>query len=72
MALSKVLIDHVMGAKLIKTHSCADLSNKGIKESLGSRVNYQYDPKKMLEHHEAYASEQQLVFARELEKLRKQ
>ena len=31
-------------------------------------VNYQYEPKKMLEHHEAYATEQRVVLARELAK----
>lgn len=60
------------GARLLKIHSCADVSDKGIKESLGVMVNYQYDPKKMLEHHEAYANEQKVVIAKELEKLRKQ
>jgi len=60
------------GARLLKIHSCADLSDKGITESLGIMVNYEYDPKKMLEHHEAYANEQKVVIAKELEKLRKQ
>lgn len=56
------------GAKLRYIHPRADLSDKGLKESLGLMVNYQYEPRKMLEHHEAYATEQRVVLARELAK----
>ena len=56
------------GAKLLYIHPRADLSDKGLKESLGLMVNYQYEPKKMLEHHEAYATEQRVVLARDLAK----
>ena len=56
------------GARLLYIHPRADLSAKGLKESLGLMVNYQYEPKKMLEHHEAYATKQQVVLARDLAK----
>lgn len=56
------------GAKLLHIHPRADLSAKGLRESLGLMVNYQYEPKKMLEHHEAYATKQQVVLARDLAK----
>ncbi len=55
------------GAKLLHIHPRADLSDKGIKEALGLMVNYQYEPKKMLEHHEAYATKE-VVVDRGLEK----
>ena len=55
------------GAKLLNVHPRADLSDKGIKEAFGLMVNYQYEPKKMLEHHEAYATKE-VVVDRGLEK----
>lgn len=56
------------GAKLLNIHTRADVSDKGLKEALGLMVNYQYEPSKMLEHHEAYATEQRVVLAKHLEK----
>ena len=55
------------GAKLLHIHPRADLSDKGVEQALGLMVNYQYEPKKMLERHEAYAAKE-VVLDKGLEK----
>ncbi|MFT8242767.1 malonyl-CoA decarboxylase [Roseomonas sp. BN140053] len=45
------------GARIERLNWRGDVSDKGIRESLGFMVNYLYDPARIEEHHEAYVGE---------------
>ncbi len=45
------------GARIERLNSCADTSEKGLRESAGLMVNYLYDPDRIEAYHEAYTGE---------------
>src|SRR3954454_6768756 len=57
------------GARVERLNWRADVSEKGLKKSLGLMVNYLYDPARIEEHHEAYAGEGKRPAATALRKL---
>ena len=42
------------GAQIYDVHANADISNKGLEQSLGAMVNYEYDLNKIEENHEQF------------------
>jgi malonyl-CoA decarboxylase len=44
------------GAKIHEVHSGADTSGNGLRKSFGCMVNYLYEPGRIEQNHEAYAS----------------
>ncbi|MFC7477348.1 malonyl-CoA decarboxylase [Dankookia sp. GCM10030260] len=57
------------GARVERVNWRADVSEKGLKESLGLMVNYLYDPARIEEHHEEYVGEGKRPAASALRKL---
>jgi len=57
------------GASIHQLHAGADLSDKGMHQSLGTMVNYLYDPGQIESNHEAYASQGKIEFNSKLKSL---
>ncbi|MDX5401822.1 MAG: malonyl-CoA decarboxylase [Rhodobacterales bacterium] len=52
------------GAEVHDIHAAADLSDKGRQQSCGAMVNYLYDPARVEQNHEAFATHQTIAAAR--------
>lgn len=52
------------GAEVHEIHAAADLSEKGRQQSCGAMVNYLYDPARVEQNHEAFATRQTVAAAR--------
>ncbi|MEE4346106.1 MAG: malonyl-CoA decarboxylase [Paracoccaceae bacterium] len=52
------------GAEVHEIHAGADLSAKGRQQSCGAMVNYLYDPARVEQNHEAFATHQTIAAAR--------
>ena len=52
------------GAEVHDIHASADLSDKGRQQSCGAMVNYLYDPARVEQNHEAFATKQTVAAAR--------
>jgi malonyl-CoA decarboxylase len=52
------------GAEVHEIHAGADLSPKGRQQSCGAMVNYLYDPARVEQNHEAFATHQTIAAAR--------
>lgn len=52
------------GAEVHDIHAGADLSEKGRQQSCGAMVNYLYDPARVEQNHEAFATKQTVAAAR--------
>ncbi|MFD1193166.1 malonyl-CoA decarboxylase [Seohaeicola saemankumensis] len=52
------------GAEVHEIHAAADLSPKGRQQSCGAMVNYLYDPARVEQNHEAFATHQTVAAAR--------
>ncbi len=52
------------GAEVHEIHASADLSAKGRQQSCGAMVNYLYDPARVEQNHEAFATHQTIAAAR--------
>jgi malonyl-CoA decarboxylase len=52
------------GAEVHDIHAGADLSDKGRQQSCGAMVNYLYDPARVEQNHEAFATKQTVAAAR--------
>ena len=59
------------GARLERIHWAANLSPKGIAESLGMMVNYLYEPKTIEENHEQFVAAGRVAHSSEIEDLLK-
>lgn len=57
------------GASVHQIHAAADLSDKGMHQSLGAMVNYLYDPARIETNHEAYAGDGRVEFNGKLKSL---
>lgn len=57
------------GAQIRAIHAAADLSPRGSAQSYGAMVNYLYDPAKVEENHETYASRGEVIAARDIRAL---
>lgn len=57
------------GAQLDQIHTGADLSERGMKQSLGLMVNYRYDLERIESNHEAFARDGKVVASSAVEKL---
>ncbi|MEQ8407164.1 MAG: malonyl-CoA decarboxylase [Gammaproteobacteria bacterium] len=57
------------GASLYRLHAGADLSDRGIAQSLGAMVNYLYDPRYIERNHEDYAIDGKIEFSDKLKSL---
>ncbi len=57
------------GASVHQLHIAADLSEKGMNQSMGTMVNYLYDLRNIEVNHEAYATEGKIVFNDKLKSL---
>jgi malonyl-CoA decarboxylase len=57
------------GARLLEIHWMADRSEKGLAQSFGIMVNYQYDLDRIEENHEAYATEGKVAASRRVRSL---
>jgi malonyl-CoA decarboxylase len=60
------------GAEVHAIHAGADLSSRGMAQSLGAMVNYRYDPARVEENHETYATAHEIVATREVRALAQQ
>jgi malonyl-CoA decarboxylase len=54
------------GAILERINVCADLSDRGLRQSHGVMVNYRYDPEQVEANHEAFVQEGRIVMSRTL------
>lgn len=57
------------GASIHKLHAGADLSDKGMHQSLGTMVSYLYDPGQIESNHEAYAADGKIEYNSKLKSL---
>lgn len=57
------------GASIHQIHTSADLSDKGLHQSMGCMVNYLYDPAQIERNHEAYAGDGVVEFNSKLKSL---
>jgi malonyl-CoA decarboxylase len=57
------------GASIHQLHAGADLSDKGMHQSLGTMVNYLYDPGQIESNHESYATQGKVEFSGKLKSL---
>lgn len=57
------------GAEVHAIHADADLSPRGQSQSLGAMVNYRYDPARVEDNHETYATAYHVVATREVKAL---
>ena len=57
------------GARLEAIHAAADISPKGLRQSLGLMVNYRYDPATLETNQEAYETERRIVSSPAVEAL---
>ncbi|UFN46842.1 malonyl-CoA decarboxylase [Roseomonas sp. OT10] len=60
------------GARVERINPRGDVSEKGLRESLGLMVNYLYDPARIEQNHEAYAGEGKRAAASALRRLAKE
>jgi acyl-CoA synthetase (AMP-forming)/AMP-acid ligase II len=60
------------GAALAHIHPFADLSPRGLSQSLGVMVNYHYDLSEIEKNHEAYAEASKVIASKEVRKLQRQ
>jgi malonyl-CoA decarboxylase len=56
------------GASLHAIHWAADLSDKGLRQSIGLMVNYLYDLKSIEENHDAYFDQGEIALSRHVAK----
>jgi malonyl-CoA decarboxylase len=59
------------GARLDRINWRADVSQKGLRESLGLMVNYRYELKEIERNHEAYANEGRVIASRNVQALQR-
>ncbi|WP_439138062.1 malonyl-CoA decarboxylase [Roseicyclus sp.] len=57
------------GAEVHAIHADADLSPRGMAQSHGAMVNYRYDPARVEDNHETYATAHEIVAARDVRNL---
>ena len=57
------------GASLHAIHWAADLSDKGLQQSIGLMVNYLYDLDNIEENHDAYFDQGQVAISRSVARL---